>query len=124
MKNPPDDRLKRARVRTGQFASPDSYGNVGAFVIKGPQRTKLTIIASDGQGWEHVSVSCKTRCPSWDEMCFVKDLFWDENEVVVQYHPRKSSYVNMHPNCLHLWKPIGVALPEPPPVMVGIGRKR
>lgn len=123
MRNPPDDRLKQARIRVGMHASPDSYGNTGAFVIRGPQRTKLFIVASDGQGWEHVSVSCETRCPSWKEMCFVKDLFWDAEETVVQYHPRKSTYVDCHPNCLHLWRPIGIGLPEPPPLLVGVGRK-
>ncbi len=27
------------------------------------------------QGWEHVSISNTHRCPTWDEMCAVKDLF-------------------------------------------------
>ncbi len=63
--------------------------------------------------WEHVSVSLKQRCPTWDEMCFVKDLFWADDEVVIQYHPAKSNYVNDFKTCLHLWKPIGVELPTP-----------
>jgi len=27
---------------------------------------------------EHVSVSLEKHCPNWQEMYFVKDLFWDE----------------------------------------------
>jgi len=55
-------------------------------------------------GWEHVSVSCEDRTPTWDEMCMVKDAFWSEEEAVVQMHPPRSQYVNLHPYCLHLWR--------------------
>lgn len=82
------------------------------------------IVASNGGGWEHVSVSpCNRKrqtCPTWDEMCAIKDLFFDEEETVVQYHPPKSDYVNMHPYCLHLWRPIGREIPRPPSIFVGI----
>jgi hypothetical protein len=52
-------------------------------------------------------------------MCFVKDLFWDEEECVVQFHPPKSKYVNHHTRCLHLWKQIGVVVPMPPTKLIG-----
>lgn len=79
----------------------------------------MRVIASNGMGWEHVSISLKNRCPNWREMCFVKDFFWDPHEVVMQLHPAKSEYVNMHPNCLHLWRPIGIDIPTPPSILVG-----
>jgi hypothetical protein len=47
----------------------------------------------------------KERIPYWDEMEFVKELFWDEDDTVVQFHPAKSNYVNVNPNVLHLWRP-------------------
>jgi hypothetical protein len=79
------------------------------------------IIASWGMGWEHVSVSLpgQNRCPTWNEMCNVKNLFWNDNETVIQYHPAKQDYVNCHPFVLHLWKPIGIELPKPPTIMIG-----
>lgn len=80
---------------------------------------KTCIIASWGGGWEHVSFSFRNRCPSWDEMCLMKDIFWSDEECVVQYHPPKSEYVNRHPFCLHLWKPIGQEYPMPPKIFVG-----
>src|SRR5262245_31661771 len=58
--------------------------------------------ADSHYGWEHVSVSCVDRTPTWTEMCFVKDLFWRDDETVVQYHPRKQDYVNHHACCRHL----------------------
>ena len=62
----------------------------------------------------HVSVSAKDRCPTWGEMCWVKDQFWGPEECVIQYHPPRSRYVNAHPFCLHLWRPVGLDLPQPP----------
>lgn len=81
----------------------------GYFVVQ-LKRASLRIISSGEQhggelgDWEHVSVSLMDRCPTWDEMCFVKDLFWDDEECAVQFHPAKSAYINFMPYCLHLWK--------------------
>jgi hypothetical protein len=79
----------------------------------------LTIVFSDGLGWDHVSISTPGRCPNWEEMCFAKDLFWGPDDVVMQLHPAKSNHINNHPHCLHLWRPHGVAIPQPPAEMVG-----
>ena len=78
----------------------------------------MLAIFSWGEGWEHVSVSYNGKCPTWDEMCYVKNIFWNEDECVVQYHPAKKDYVNLHPYCLHLWKPIGIDIPKPPKELV------
>lgn len=62
--------------------------------------------------WEHVSVSTKNRCPTWAEMQMIKDVFWLPEELVLQFHPPQSVYVNTHENCLHLWRgPTDVQLP-------------
>lgn len=78
------------------------------------------VIASDGLGWEHVSVSSKNRIPSWEVMCKIKELFFEDDEVVIQYHPKKSEYINNHKNCLHLWRAIEKEIPTPPSILVGI----
>jgi len=80
----------------------------------------VVIVASWGEGWEHVSVSLRNRCPTWEEMCIVKDIFWSDDECVVQYHPPKIEYVNCHPYCLHLWKKTGDEFETPPKIFVGI----
>lgn len=69
-----------------------------------------------GEPWDHVSVSVQNgeRCPTWEEMCWVKSLFFDDDECVVQYHPPKSDYVNVHPFVLHLWRPTESVIPMPP----------
>lgn len=97
-------------------------GNNGLFQIPGrTHRDRLTVVASDGGGWEHVSVSTPYRCPTWEEMCKVKELFWDDPEDwAVQYHPPLSRHVNNHRYCLHLWRPTDCGeMPFPPDWMVG-----
>jgi hypothetical protein len=50
-------------------------------------------------------------------MCQIKDLFFEPEDCVVQFHPAKSQYRNFHPGCLHLWKP-DCGMPVPDPLMV------
>ena len=69
-----------------------------------------------------MSVSNQVRCPTWGEMCQVKELFWRDDETVVQFHPAKSEYVNDHSYCLHLWKQTGVDFVLPPSILVGFKR--
>jgi hypothetical protein len=91
----------------------------GWFTIpSGSARKVITIIASNGLGWEHVSVSKKYDCPTWEEMCRVKDLFWDADDLVVQYHVPPSQLVNLHPYCLHMWRPVDQSIPLPPEICV------
>lgn len=110
------------RVRSGMFASDNNYGNNGAFFV--PNRAKdgnapLKVIASDGEGWEHVSVSLPHRCPTWEEMCRIVALFWDDSDCVIQLHPPRAQWISNHPYCLHLWRPLEAAIPLPPSWMVG-----
>lgn len=108
------------RVTTGFQGTEPNCGNYGNFELK---RNGFTyhIIASDIV-WEHVSVHLtvgkKAKTPTWEQMCFVKDLFWSKEDCVIQFHPAESDYVNMHEHVLHLWRPIGIHFPTPPTIMV------
>lgn len=82
----------------------------------------LRVVSSGGvhdesEGWEHVSISLAHRCPRWEEMCRIKNLFWSVDECVVQFHPPERDYINRHPFVLHLWKP-PYPTPLPPRVFV------
>ncbi len=109
----------------------------GAFSIPSPYRPfefrRLLVIASAsapdlGVPWDHVSVHASEpflvgimsieSTPIWDEMCHIKDLFWDDEDCVVQYHPPKIDYVNCHKYTLHLWHPTEDRLPMPPKVAI------
>lgn len=122
MKQPPlDRRLEEGRFRSGDYGSREEALH-GAFNIPGPCGERLIILSSgrdSDTGWEHVSVSIDRRVPNWQEMCFVKDLFWGGDEAVMQLHPPKRDYVNCHPHCLHLWRPIRAEIPLPDSMLVG-----
>ena len=63
------------------------------------------VMGMNEEGNEHVSVELYARrLPTWQEMCTVKDIFWDEEEEVIQIHPKHSQYVNIT-EALHLWRP-------------------
>ena len=79
----------------------------------------LNFIFSYQMGWEHLSVSMPSRTPTWEQMCIMKDIFWNKNEACVEYHPREEGYVNNHKHCLHIWRPTHEPLPTPPSILVG-----
>lgn len=97
-------------------SSPDGgqgWVNVGKGLGNAP-----AVIWSFGGGWDHVSVSYANRCPTWDEMCKVKEVFFRDDECCVEYHPARKDYVNIHPYCLHIWRPQNEAIPTPPIIFV------
>jgi len=120
----------RYRVRIGVMRTDDTAIGYGLFFVPtSPGAPPLRCLAHDGTlgpdepgelgGWEHVSVSLPNRCPTWDEMDRIKRLFWDDEDAVMQLHPPRSQWVNLHPYVLHLWRPTGAVIPLPPPVLVG-----
>ena len=115
---------EKYRLTIGDFASDKSYGNNGIFIIQVGRFKQIRCIASDGEGWEHVSVGImengKPFTPKWNEMAIVKDIFWHAEDCVIQFHPPKSEYVNCHPNILHLWCEIGVKYKTPHKSLIGI----
>ena len=110
--------VEKYREKEGFFATKEGDRHGRFFIpLYGYGSLKLQILSSGEQDpeWEHVSVSLEKRCPNWKEMCLVKDLFWDESECVIQFHPPRSEYVNNHPFCLHLWKSRTLSLCPPLP---------
>ena len=111
--------LERYRMQPDGYTS-QMGADYGVFMVIFPAAVgrpivELKVISSGSQpDWEHVSVSTVGRCPTWEEMCFVKELFWSGSETVLQFHPKKSEYKSDHHFCLHLWKKTGVDHELPP----------
>lgn len=117
--------LDKYRLKVGNYASQPG-DRFGGFII--PCGTVLlSVIATDGNwkalgidkeySWQHVSVSTSSRCPTWSEMDYIKNLFWKPDEVVMQLYVGKSDHINIHNYCLHLWKPnsdLEKEIPLPP----------
>jgi len=112
--------IEASRITKGVMGSKHGDGPYGAFIVRGPRGDEMAIVAAgadyaESHGWEHVSVSLANRCPTWEEMCWVKAAFWPDEDAVIQFHPPLKEHVNAHPYCLHLWRPpAGMHIPLPP----------
>ena len=78
------------------LGSDESDGNNGLFVFSelenvpftGKLKIEIRCIASDGRRWEHVSVSLAIpQIPSWNLMCKVKSVFWDDEDNICTFLP-------------------------------------
>lgn len=87
------------------------------------QVNEIRIIFSWDEGWDHVSVSLPDRCPTWEEMEWVKRAFFRDTETAMQLHVPISDHISFHPYCLHLWRPQRKKIPRPPAALVGGGTK-
>lgn len=80
-------------------------------------RKRMFFIATWNDNWEQVSVSRLRKCPTWDELCETKEIFWNNEECVVQYLPY-IMYEHKYKHCLHLFRPVGVEIPIPPKILI------
>lgn len=76
----------------------------------------------DGNMWLHVSYSRADRVPDHADTCKVKAAFLGDRYAYAVFPPA-GQYVNIHPNCLHLWARLDgqAVLPEFSAVVDGIG---
>ena len=109
------EEIRSGNIKGFQQKERCSDGGSGWVTIHGKT---FFVIYSNGGGWDHVSASSNNWCPTWEEMCFIKNVFFDEDECCIEYHPAKKDYVNNHPYCLHIWKPQTQDIPIPPIIMV------
>lgn len=118
----PIEGSRYAEGYTCEFSSFDDM--VCEFVVKTPDDDVLRVMACIADGWEHVGVKVTDSplynhfLPTWDHMAAVKDLFWDYDECVVQFHPPADRYVNKDAGVLHLWKHTKYEFPVPDPSLV------
>ena len=110
------------RALGGAFLVPYSSGVTHRLA----PRQYLRVIASSGAdqtgNWrfDHVSVSLSSRTPTWEEMDYIKRLFFHPEEVCYQLHVSSADHINEHAYCLHIWRSCDHAIPLPPAEMVGL----
>ena len=94
-------------------------GTAGMFRVPSPIDQKpIAVVASSGEGWDHVSVSRPNRCPNWPEMEHIASLFFKDDETAMQLHVPTEQHISVHPHCLHIWRPHNKEIPLPPSWMV------
>ncbi len=52
----------------------------------------------------HVSLSYKSRDPSWADIRAVREAFYPATVDVMMVLPQAQDYINVHPHCFHLWE--------------------
>ena len=108
-----------AKAQLGVYNDRNNAVMVIPYPNQNAPATVLRVIAASGGGWDHVSVSLPDRCPTWNEMDFIKRLLFHPHEVCVQYHVAVDDHINLHPYTLHIWRKHGRAkIPLPPKTMV------
>lgn len=105
--------LEKWRVHIPYYEILEPGSIQGAFAIL-YRKKRLKVISGIGNGWDHVSVSLGHRCPTWEEMSWVKNQFFQDDELVIQFHPPKSQYINLGKHVLHLWRPWDQKIELPP----------
>jgi hypothetical protein len=50
----------------------------------------------------HLSISCRHRYPTWDEIRDARYALVPDGITMAMLLPPKIEYVNLHPNCFHL----------------------
>lgn len=72
----------------------------GLTVLRSKSKTK------DGRDWLHVSMSRRSRMPTYEDMAKVKRDFIGEDKEAYQVFSKTEDHVNIHSYCLHLWSPL------------------
>jgi hypothetical protein len=109
----------------------------GCFSFHAQNGVALSCLVDIKHGWEHISVTGKQVIrklgkdnevldeshievtPSWEHMKAIKELFFEDEETVFQFHPALSQKAGAHDHTLHLWRPAdGTEIPLPPSHLV------
>lgn len=74
-------------------------------------KNAFIISTKDRRGWNHVSIhlqndlgECITKVPSHEDMQVIRNLFFNSEDLVQEFHPEKKDYINNHSYTLHLWE--------------------
>lgn len=99
----------KSNTRLALTTAEREYGD-GTFLLHDRKHFASVIYSlenHEGKEVFHVSISpFGKRMPTWDDMCDLKDAFFEDEERAYQIHPKKSEYVNVSENCLHLWSAV------------------
>lgn len=61
------------------------------------------IVGHSTSGW-HLSMSCASRYPTWDELAKARYELIPDAVTMVMLLPPQAEYVNLHSTTLHLWE--------------------
>lgn len=62
------------------------------------------VIVAQEMGLWHMSISCKKRLPTWEELRDARYKYLPADITVAMLLPPKEEWVNAHSFCFHLWE--------------------
>lgn len=65
---------------------------------------EFAVIVSIDAGFWHMSISHPSRYPTFDEIRDARYKYVPDEVTMAMLFPPKAEYVNVHPNCFHLWQ--------------------
>lgn len=84
---------------TGITPDLNNTANLGVFPFG-----ECIVICTIDEGLWHLSISHKTRYPTYDEIKAARYKFIPDKVTMAMLFPPKAEFVNVHPNCFHLWE--------------------
>ena len=64
------------------------------------------------EGCWHISISHPYRYPTWDEIYTARYTFCPHDITMAIFLPKTSEYVNIHPNCFHVYQVFDEEMPK------------
>lgn len=80
-------------------------GAIAKRYSKGPCRVLISLEPQrKGAPKLHLSISCADRYPTWEEIKDARYSLLPMGLTFAQILPPLNEFVNVHPNCFHLWQ--------------------
>ena len=106
-----DDPVLAVRPPLGAVAVPNLDGEARAWRCRGARTARtgdslfvtMSVGVFDGLLWKHCAASYPDHLPTYGDMRMIRRNWFDAGDTAIQVFPPESEYVNLHPNCLHLW---------------------
>lgn len=100
-----EEEIKLYHTHQGYTDEGRFMGIARVYRNKGQGLLVLVSVATKNYGHKvlHVSLSRRSRLPSWEDVKRVKDAFIGPEREAYHVLPKQSDYINLMPYCLHLW---------------------
>lgn len=99
------DRVKAHGWRDmGTVQLPMMKDTITRSFMKGPCYALVSQENHVGRMRWHLSISCSNRYPGWEEIKDARYALLPVGLTFAQVLPPLTEYLNVHPNCFHLWE--------------------
>lgn len=110
-----EDYNKQTNIENINIPRKKGYYNISIIQTNDWKRIQVSLL-----NWWHQQLKV---FPTWDEMCAIKDIFFNDDEAIIEIHPSDEYKIYEKDYTIDLWKPLNKELPLPNPDLVGKVKK-